>query len=344
MENQAMIELRATNWNHVRGIAPLAAAAQVFSDRNPGVRIEVVPHSAAQFGEGPLDALTRDFDLVGFDHPLTGMAAEQGIFLPLDDHLPAEVLADRRENSVGMSYDSYVFDGKVWGLPLDAACIVSASRPDLLDRVPATWDELLALAAEGRVAQGFSRMTTTAMFYMLRHQGFDESSAIEALRQLYRLTGGAERLKHGSIQVLEAAASGDEIAFVPACYGYSNYTRPGFAASPMAFHPTPFAPTGGAVLGGAGLAVSASCKHPEVALKFLEWITGADCQTHIYAVCAGQPAHAAAWKADLPNALTGNFFRSTMPAMETAWVRPTTPEFHHIQSDLATKLHAALTA
>jgi multiple sugar transport system substrate-binding protein len=112
----------------------------------------------------------------------------------------------------------------------------------------------------------------------------------------------------------------------------------------LAFHPTPFAPTGGAVLGGAGIAVSAACKHPEVALNFLEWITGADCQTHIYAVCAGQPAHAAAWRADLPNTLTGNFFRSTMSAMETAWLRPNTPEFHHIQSDLATKLHAALTA
>jgi multiple sugar transport system substrate-binding protein len=315
-----------------------------FSDRSPGVRIEVVPHSAAQFGEGPLDALARDFDLVGFDHPLTGIAAEQEIFLPLDDHLPAKVLADRRENSVGLSYDSYVFDGKVWGLPLDASCIVSASRPDLLDRVPTTWDELLALAADGRVVQGFSRMTTTAMYCMLQQQGFDESSAIEALRQLYRLAGGAQRLKHGSIQILEAAAAGEEIAFVPACYGYSNFTRQGFAACPLAFHPTPFAPTGGAVLGGAGLAVSAACKHPEVALRFLEWITGADCQTHIYAVCGGQPAHAAAWRAELPNTLTGHFFRSTMAAMETAWVRPNTPEFHRDTLQLATKLHAALTA
>jgi hypothetical protein len=33
-----------------------------------------------------------------------------------------------------------------------------------------------------------------------------------------------------------------------------------------------------------------------------------------------------------------------MSAMETDWLRTNTPEFHHIQSDLATKLHAALTA
>jgi hypothetical protein len=48
---------------------------------------------------------------------------------------------------------------------------------------------------------------------------------------------------------------------------------------------------------------------------------------------------------ELPaDTMTGIFFQSTMPTMESAWRRPNTPEFHHIQSDLATKLHAALTA
>jgi hypothetical protein len=48
---------------------------------------------------------------------------------------------------------------------------------------------------------------------------------------------------------------------------------------------------------------------------------------------------------ELPaDTMTGNFFQSTMPAMESAWLRPNTPEFHHIQNKLAAKLHAALTA
>lgn len=42
--------------------------------------------------------------------------------------------------------------------------------------------------------------------------------------------------------------------------------------------------------------------------------------------------------------MTGNFFQSTMPTMESAWRRPNAPDFHHIQSNLAAKLHAALTA
>lgn len=337
-----MTKIRATTWNHVRAVAPLAAAAQIFSDRNPDVVFEVVPHSAKQFGEGPLGPLARDFDLVVFDYPLTGWAAEEELFLPLDECLAAGVLEDRRQHSVGASYQSYVYDGHVWGLPLDAACMVSASRPDTHGAIPTSWEELMALAEAGRVRQGFSRMTTTAMFYMLVHQGIDEEAAVSRLRQLYQLAGGPVTLDQGSIQVLEAAATGNEVDFIPACYGYSNYCRAGFALHPMQFHPSPLAPAGGAVLGGAGLAVAKSSKHREIALQFLEWVTGADCQTNVYAVCGGQPAHASAWNAALPNGLADHFFTSLLPTMQSSWQRPNTPGFHQQQSELATRLRAEL--
>jgi len=334
-----MTTLRATSWAHVRGIAPLAAAGQLFADRNPGTGFMVEAHTARTFGEGPLVDLARQFDLVAFDHPLTGEAAEKGLFLPLNDLVSADVLANREHHSVGGSYRSYVYDGKVWGLPLDAACMVSAVRGDLLENIPKTWDELLELAHAGLVAQGFSRMTTTALYYMALNQGIDECATRDNLRELFKLTGSKDRLEQGSIQILEAMASGENIAFLPACYGYSSYSRPGFAKYPLTFHPTPIAPRG-AVLGGAGLAISAFSKNRDLALRFLEWVTGADCQTNVYAVCGGQPAHAAAWDADLPNKLTGGFYRRLRPAMESAWVRPNKPEFHHQQSRLATELHA----
>jgi len=337
-----MTTLRATSWAHVRGIAPLAAAGQLFADRHPGTGFEVVAHSARTFGEGPLEDLARQFDLIAFDHPLTGEAAEKGLFLPLDEHLAADVLEDRERHSVGGSYRSYVYNGKVWGLPLDAACMVTAVRGDLLERIPQTWDELLELARSGLVAQGFSRMTATALYFMFLNQGDDDATSREKLRELFKLSGGTDRLQQGSIQILEAMAAGEGIAFLPACYGYSSYSRPGFAKHAITFHPTPIAPSR-AVLGGAGLAVSAFSKNRDLALRFLEWVTGADCQTNVYAVCGGQPAHGAAWDADLPNLLTGDFYRRLRPAMESAWVRSNTPEFHHQQSGLASELHDFLT-
>jgi multiple sugar transport system substrate-binding protein len=337
-----MTTLRATSWAHVRGIAPLAAAGQLFADRHPGTGFEVVAHSARTFGEDPLEDLARKFDLIAFDHPLTGEAAEKGLFLPLDQHLAADVLADRERHSVGGSYRSYVYNGKVWGLPLDAACMVSAVRSDLLEHIPQTWKELLDLARTGLVAQGFSRMTATALYFMALNQGDDDTTAREKLRELFKLTGSEDRLQQGSIQILEAMAAGEGIAFLPACYGYSSYSRPGFANHAITFHPTPIA-LSGAVLGGAGLAVSAFSKNRGLALSFLEWVTGADCQANVYAVCGGQPAHGAAWEADLPNQLTGDFYRRLRPAMESAWVRSNTPEFHCQQSKLATELHGFLT-
>jgi multiple sugar transport system substrate-binding protein len=338
-----MNSLRITSWEHVRGIAPLASAGQLFADRNPGVRFEIVPHSARTFGEGPLEDLARQFDLIAFDHPMTGEAVEQGLFLPLDEHLPAEVLTDRERHSVGASYRSYVYKGRPWGLPLDAACIVSAVREDLLHAVPRTWQELIGLARDGRVAQGFSRMTAAALYFMLINGGDSDTAARGKLHELLSLTGGIGRLQEGSIQILEAMARGENIAFLPACYGYSSYSRPGFAKYPVTFHPTPLAPKG-AVLGGAGLAVSAFSKNRELALSFLEWVTGADFQTNVYAVCGGQPAHGAAWEADLPNALTGGFYRRLRPAMESAWMRANTPKFHRLQGDLATELHHFLSS
>lgn len=336
-----MTTLRATSWAHVRGIAPLVAAGQLFADRNPGTAFEVVAHSAQTFGEGPLDELARDFDLIAFDHPMTGEAVERGLFVPLDGNLPAEVLAERERHSVGASYRSYVYEGRAWGLPLDAACMVSAVRGDLLQEIPRTWEDLIALARSGRVAQGFSRMTAAGLYFMLTNGGDSDAVAREKLRELLALTGGVARLQQGSIQILEAMARGEDIAFLPAGYGYSSYSRPGFAKYPVTFHPTPIAMKG-AVLGGAGLAVSAFSKNRELALSFLEWVTGADCQTNVYAVCGGQPAHGLAWEADLPNALTGGFYRRVRPHMESAWVRANTPGFHHRQGDLATDLHAFL--
>lgn len=328
----------------MRGVAPLAAAAQIFSDRNPGLQIEVVPHSARQFGEGPIEALAREFDIIVFDHPLTGSAVRSGCFLPLDDFLSRDVIEEREAHSVGGSFESYIVDGRVWGLPLDAACMVSAWRPDLCENPPQSWDQLLDLAETGAVVQGFSRMTTTAMYFMLRNSGDTEELAEQKLLQLYLKTGKNLRLEQGSIQTLEEISGSGSGAFVPACYGYSNYTRPGFSINPLVFGPCLLAPDGGAVLGGAGVAVSASSSHREMAVAFAEWITGANCQTFVYAVCGGQPAHAQAWDADLPNSLTRDFYRNLRNAMEAAWVRPNHPDFHHEQSAIADRLMALLRA
>src|SRR5206468_1048571 len=109
--------------------------------------------SLQAFGDQPLEQLARLFDLLVIDHPFVGYAAAILALVPLDEYLPANFLADQAANSVGKFYESYVYGaaGHLWALPIDAATPVSAWRPNLLERPPETWEELLALARRGMV-------------------------------------------------------------------------------------------------------------------------------------------------------------------------------------------------
>lgn len=75
------------------------------------------------------------------------------MLLPLNEYLPAEFLANQRENSVGKSFESYNFDGFQSALPIDAASPVALSRPDKIgtEDLPKTFDEVLELAKQGKV-------------------------------------------------------------------------------------------------------------------------------------------------------------------------------------------------
>lgn len=359
------IVLKGTTWAHLRGLAPLVAASRDYCDRHPGLDIVWTTHTAREFGEGPLEPLAQQYDLICFDHPLTGHAAAHGLFLPLDEQLPANVLADRAAHSVGPSFASYSAFGHQWGLPVDAASFVAASRVDLLEarghRVPETWAELLQLARETRaVGQGFSRMTTTAIFFTLCAQlgrpafggvdrGLDREASDEALSRLFELfgaTGGVERLQQGSMELLAAAARRDSSVWhVPFTYGYCTFSRPGFVPGVLQFDPIVSAGGrrgAGGVVGGAGLAVSASSRHRAEALAVVESLTSETCQRGVYATCAGQPADRRAWTDPWCNQLCGGFFLRLLPAIESSWLRPNRPAFHTFQGAAATCLREYL--
>src|SRR5919197_926223 len=96
-------------WNHTRGFLPLVATAQRFAEIHTGVEIVWQKRSLQAFGDQPLEQLAPQFDLLVIDHPFVGYAAANPVILALDDYLPAEFLADQAANSVGKSYESYVY-------------------------------------------------------------------------------------------------------------------------------------------------------------------------------------------------------------------------------------------
>src|SRR5919199_1337397 len=222
-----MAQLRGMAWDHVRGVAPMRAATEDFQSARPGVTISWEARSLKDFEDYPIEPL-------------------------------AENMSDQQENSVGPSYDSYTWGGHQWALAVDAAAQVSAYRPDLLESAgatpPRTWDEVFELIdALPNQMVGMTLNPTHAYCCFLAlctsigGRGFWDDSGIdsdvgrESLDYLRRLVPLVHErsMEMSPIRLLDAMSHGGEVAYVPLTFGYSNYSRAGFAPHLVRFTDIP---------------------------------------------------------------------------------------------------------
>jgi multiple sugar transport system substrate-binding protein len=295
----------------------MLACAECWNETHPEAEVEWTFRSLTDFGDQSIESAARDFDLVVIDHPFCGRAMETSCLLPLDDLVPAEMLADLAADAVGPSHDSYSYSGRQWGLATDAACQLSALRPGL--EPPDTWQEALALARAGRSALPLSPPHAISSFLTLcagqvaadRERLVDDDVGERAWATLsaFYACGPAEALAWEPPETLARLAAG-ELDYVPITYGYVTY------AGQCRFAPIPG--VRGGVLGGAGLAVSASSERPGHAAAFAVWASSGYVQRTIVAPCGGQPGSRSAWL----NGDVGGFFSDTLAAHEAAWTRP----------------------
>jgi multiple sugar transport system substrate-binding protein len=345
-------------WDHARGYDPMVATSGAYAAAHPGVTITWEKRSLQAFADRPISEMAETYDLMVIDHPHVGEVAKEGNLLPLDGLRDAEMAA-LAAGSVGLSHPSYNFAGHQWSLAIDTATPVACLRPDLLDKAPKLWTEVLDLARAGRV--GFALIPINALmtfFGMARNLGYDVAEDPEHLiapaeaahvlglmREIMALID-PRCLTLDPIGIYEWMGRNPEApAYSPFGYGYTNYSRKGFCPRRLAFHDAPgiAEPTPrGTVLGGTGIAVSAFTKHPEIAVDYAFWIAGADCQKGLFTASGGQPGHAAAWEDDACNALTGDFFRNTRETLETAWLRPRYDGYMGLQDRAGEILHACL--
>ncbi len=356
-------QLRGITWNHTRGYAPMAVTAQVFADRNPGVEIAWDRRSLWAFGEQSLDDLVRTYDLLVLDHPMIGRAAQSALLLPLDGYVPADLLDRLRHGTVGSSQDTYHDDGHDYALATDAACQVAVARTDLLAElgadVPTRWDEVLDLArSTGRVALPLNAIDVLSAFLTLcAHLGapmgqdgdqcVQRDTGLEALALLRELRALVDDRCHEAnpIAVLNRMSTTDEIVYCPLAFGYTNYSRAGYAPRPLRFFDIPRVRgdrPAGSCLGGAGLAVSAASAHCELAVEYAAWVADPETQRTEYVRAGGQPAATLAWDDPVANQLTGDFFSSTRATIDAAYVRPRNPGVPDFQTDAADLLRRAV--
>ncbi|WP_114782923.1 ABC transporter substrate-binding protein [Botryobacter ruber] len=345
------IKLRGITWDHSRGLVPMVATAQRFGELHPEVDIQWVKRSLQDFADKPLGQLASDFDMIVIDHPWAGFVAKNQTLVPLDEYLPEAFMADQAANSVGASHRSYTYDGHQWALAIDAATPVASCRPDLLEqrglKLPQTFDDVLALASDGHVIFPAIPIDTLMNFYMfcLAHgeEPFLSESevvspevgvkALQTMRQLAQLVDPA-CFDMNPIKVYEAMSRTDKYVYCPFAYGYTNYSRPGYAQNLLQFHDiVSFGSTGKlrSTIGGTGLAISRTCQHVDIAVKYAEFVASAECQRTLYFATGGQPGHRAAWTDTFNNSYAADVLQSTLPTLDRAFLRPRYNGYMHFQ-------------
>lgn len=339
------VELNGITWRHERGRHPLLATATGFTAET-GVRVSWEARSLQGFADQSIPDLAERYDLLVFDHPHIGEIVPTGALLALDDLLGTAFLEDQAANSVGPSHASYLWEGRLWGLAIDAAGLVAAYRPDLLERLgvrpPETWDDVWALNAAARhdgmrISLPNKAVDTICSLLALCANAGTEPYAsndrvvprevgLERLEVLRRLTAASpqEAFDWSPIGLLDHMAEADEVVYCPMLFGYSNYSRPGFRRQLVRFKPIPskgLGPRGG-VIGGAGLGISARCRHVEAACDYARYVASPEIQRSLYTRSGGQPGHRVAWLDPEANELACDYFCETLPGLDAGYLRP----------------------
>ena len=369
-----MITLKGITWDHARGYNPLIASSALYF-KEKGIQVDWQKRSLTNFGDQSLEELSKQFDLIIMDHPHVGVAEASQCLLPLNDLLPANILNELKNTSAGPSFESYHYHGKQWALPIDAAMQCASYRADLIvsESLPNTWEEVFILAknlASKNLYIGMALCPTDCLCSFLSLTAglgspiqennellnnetlnnetlnnkllVEPSVGLKALIMLRSMRDAfhPKSLDWNPIALYDYMAEQNDIAYSPLAFCYTNYSRVGFRKNSLKYHTAP--EINNAVLGGAGIAITSSSSNVQEAANYAAWICTGEIQSSIYVNAQGQPGNKMAWENKHANAITNNFFASTMPSLTHAFVRPRYQGWPKFQTFLGETIHAYL--
>jgi len=347
---------RGLTWDHPRGRDALVAAAET-SDLDLAWDV----HPLSGFESTPIEEIAAGYDLVVLDHPHLGDAVAHGCLQSFDDLVGHEQVAAWADAAVGPSLASYVMDGRLWAVPLDAATQVAATqvaatRADLVDVVPRLWAEVAALSRRAPVALSVAGphalLTFSSVCVALGEEPggtqrfVSDEVGRQALELMADLAARAPRhtLDLDPIGLLAEMTAGDTLAHVPLVYGYVTYADTTLDR-PVRFTDAPRTALGsrpGSTLGGTGLVLTARCQVTPELLDHVRHLMSGPVQEDFIPAHAGQPSARAAWISPAVNGPVGDFYRGTLETLERAWVRPRHAGYVTFQSEAATIVREAL--
>jgi multiple sugar transport system substrate-binding protein len=353
------ITLKGMTWSHPRGYDPMVATSRAWKEKT-GTDIQWDKRSLQDFESFPVEELARQYDFIVIDHPHVGQITQEKCLLPLDVPGREAERAEMAQHSVGGSYRSYEWDGHQWAFPIDAAAQVQAYRPDLLAGPARTWDEVIALAEEGKIILPLRPPHSLMSFFTLAANlgtpcaisGPGDLIAIDhGVRIIELLRAVTDHIDSAQFDMDPIAASeslaqpDSPHALMPLGYGYLSYALDGFRPRRLKFVDIPDAggngPVGSAV-GGTGIAVSAFTRYPDEAIAYAYWVAGGEVQGSIYAEAGGQPGHGLAWESPAVNAPVDGFYRDTRATLEAGYIRPRHDGYMHFQDAASRRLTEGL--
>lgn len=334
-----MITLKGMTWDHPRGYDPMIATSNEFSKKYLfKIKLHWEKRSLQAFADRPIQDMTNEFDLIVIDYPHVGEIATKGLLAKLDTPNYNKQLLKLRDETVGLSCDSYKFNNHQWALPIDAATQVSVSREDLIENLPLNWNELIELSRNNKVMWPLKPVHAISSFYSIYNnigESFDPLNqnfvnqeqgvkTLEMMRVVSNLLS-KECLDMDPILVAEEMSESNNIHYCPYLYGFSNYSRVGFRKNILSYNNvmnlSGLGPIG-THLGGTGIAVSNNSQHRDYAIEYAYWIASSECQKNIFYSSGGQPGNSVAWENQIINKQTNNFFRNTRDTLEKSWLRP----------------------
>lgn len=343
--------------------------ARFTAETGVEVQLRATPDSADQRHQlyvQWLNARAADPDVLQLDVVWTPEFAAAGWLLPLDrfspattDFFPASIEANR-------------WNGALFGLPWFIDVGMLYWRTDLLERAPATYEELRALATS---AQATSHVRHGLVFQAARYEGLltvylevlggfggsilddDGRVAVDSEAGVAALTWMRDAIHAWGI-VPDAALTWHEeetrFAFQTGASAMMRNWPYAFALlesadSPVAgrvgIAPMPAAPGGTptAALGGSQLAVNARSAQPEAAWALVEYLT-APAQMLERARVAGQfPSRPALYDDPRLQGTLGIDVSAARDVVAAARPRPVTPVYTQLSEILQIRLHQALT-
>ena len=348
-----MTSLRGITWDHPRGYQGLYTATNAYHELRPDVRIEWEKHSLHHFESHPIADLAEKYDFIILDHPFMGDAYAQQCLIDLSEFSVQIGLEDLSSDVVGQSYESYLYGGGLWALPLDASCQMALYRPDLLNALgeaaPTGMAEMRNLAKKGLFAIGLNGVHSFTLFLaicvdigtapstMPGYPLVPEDVGLEALEILRELASWCpnEALDWNSIATLEAMSHRDDLLYCPYVFGFSSYSHESVKRGRLTFTNVPriSSPSSrGSVIGGTGLAMSRRCESVREAVSFASFATSRELQKAM-ALHAGQPARRSAWLDDEVNSRFDGFYRNTLETIDGSYLRPRYAGYMRLQSE-----------